>query len=143
MNMTRKGVGERVGTREVPLFWDRIRATLSLCATSHSHVAPYRNGQPAAGNVYRCVHVHVDVAVCVCVCVCVWMRPPTVRMPYNTFNSWLEQMMWKCKIDVGLTSEWSDRRTDRQTVHTNSLYAMCASFWLWLSVSMRLTLNSM
>lgn len=97
---------------EASLFWDRIWATLSLCATSHSHVAPSRNGQPAAGNVCGCAHVHVHVHVDVYVCVRVWMRPPTVRMLYNTFNSWLEQMMWKCKIDVGLTSERSDSGTD-------------------------------
>jgi len=50
-------------------------------------------------------------------------------MLYNTFNSWLEQMMWKCKIDVGLTSERSDSQ-DRQTYifHTvYVMYVMCGS----------------
>lgn len=59
-------------------FWDRIRATLSLCATSHSHVARSRNGQPAAGYVYvamamSCVFVCVRVDVVI-------MRPPTAWM---------------------------------------------------------------
>lgn len=77
-----EGAGERETETAVGFacFWDRIRATLSLCATSHLHVARSRNGQPAAGYVCGNVDVDdVDGTVCVCVDVVI-MRPPTAWM---------------------------------------------------------------